>query len=393
MAAQPLADEDSATWCIGSLGEDPFGGGVCRRLSGRDRNGGNARGADATCALGSRRPAASRRSRSSRSRCCWSARRARSARIRRHLRLKALARGLALRPCAADLRADRGADRAHRQRLLLLVGGGDGLPPPHHQPQRRRARDRPRAAGRRGPADASAATPRATSASTISRSRCTMRRSSWSASGQLGVSAEARAHRRDRRRATSFGQIALATGRRHPGRPFLLRIMPIGRRAARHRDRHRARRGTTRTPRRSTSAASRSRAVMPGKRPMAWVLVIARPRRLPRLADLVLLTRAAPTPTHSPGLSCRPDVDAAGAAVRSAPTPRSSIIARPATSSRSSRSATTTAWPATPTSTTMPIRASCSPRATPRPQPASAALRIADRRLQQARPGPLRRLP
>jgi hypothetical protein len=32
-AAQPLSDEDSAV-VIGSLGEDPFGGGVWRRLSG-----------------------------------------------------------------------------------------------------------------------------------------------------------------------------------------------------------------------------------------------------------------------------------------------------------------------------------------------------------------------
>ena len=33
MAAQPLSDEDSAV-VLGSLGEDPFGGGVWRRLSG-----------------------------------------------------------------------------------------------------------------------------------------------------------------------------------------------------------------------------------------------------------------------------------------------------------------------------------------------------------------------
>lgn len=41
ISAQPLSDEDSQT-VLASLGEDPFGGGVYRRLSGRPAKGGNA---------------------------------------------------------------------------------------------------------------------------------------------------------------------------------------------------------------------------------------------------------------------------------------------------------------------------------------------------------------
>jgi hypothetical protein len=41
ISAQPLSDEDSAL-VIGSLGEDPFGGGLFRRLSGSAMKGGNA---------------------------------------------------------------------------------------------------------------------------------------------------------------------------------------------------------------------------------------------------------------------------------------------------------------------------------------------------------------
>ena len=42
ISAQPLSDEDSAV-VIGSLGEDPFGGGLYRRLTGSGLKGGNAR--------------------------------------------------------------------------------------------------------------------------------------------------------------------------------------------------------------------------------------------------------------------------------------------------------------------------------------------------------------
>src|SRR5437763_12685669 len=41
ISAQPLSDEDSAV-VLGSLGEDPFGGGLYRRLSGSALKGGNA---------------------------------------------------------------------------------------------------------------------------------------------------------------------------------------------------------------------------------------------------------------------------------------------------------------------------------------------------------------
>ena len=41
ISAQPLSDEDSEV-VLGSLGEDPFGGGLYRRLSGTARKGGNA---------------------------------------------------------------------------------------------------------------------------------------------------------------------------------------------------------------------------------------------------------------------------------------------------------------------------------------------------------------
>ena len=61
---------------------------------------------------------------------------------------------------------------------------------------------------------------------------------------------------------------------------------------------------------------------MPGKRPMAWVLGGARPRHLPRLADLVLLPGPHRGGALRPGLSCRPDVDCRAACRRA--TPRSS---------------------------------------------------------------------
>ena len=147
ISAQPLSDEDSAV-VIGSLGEDPFGGGVWRRLSGSYPRCGNMRRAaaimrarhDESHGQGGAGAGAGRRPAREEGGGAAAAARLYPA--------AGLARSVAVRAHSADLRAYRRADRAYHQRLLLLVGGSrDGVPPSEHQPQRRRARDRPHVAG------------------------------------------------------------------------------------------------------------------------------------------------------------------------------------------------------------------------------------------------------
>ena len=76
ISAQPLSDEDTEV-VLGSLGEDPFGGGLYRRLTGTVRARRQCRGAEGDPPPPRRRARARRRSRSIRSRCCFSARRRR----------------------------------------------------------------------------------------------------------------------------------------------------------------------------------------------------------------------------------------------------------------------------------------------------------------------------
>ena len=217
-----------------------------------------------------RRAAASRRARSSRSSACSSARRRALGRIRRHVRLQGAARSLALRPRAADLRADRRAGGAHRQRLLLLVGASAmAFLLRTVIAQRRRARDRPHRAGRGRPADASAAIPKsdirltdlavALHHATVERRRRPARPSR----AEPGLTVEL-----DGRKAPASARSTLGTGRRHPDRqPFLLRFMPTpagggGRSRSTSSGSPRARRSSTRAPTRLFALAP----VMPGKR-------------------------------------------------------------------------------------------------------------------------------
>ena len=90
ISAQPLSDEDSQV-VLDSLGEDPFGGGLLRRLSGSLPKGGNARALQRSSA---RRRDAARgrggdRARSGR-RLLMQRKAGALNRIRRHVRIRAL---------------------------------------------------------------------------------------------------------------------------------------------------------------------------------------------------------------------------------------------------------------------------------------------------------------
>ena len=157
--------------------------------------------------------------------------------------------------------------------------------------------------------------------------------------------------------AVGFGRIHLPSGGDVRVGPFLLRILPT---AAGSEDVsidiERAEDDATleKVDVRRFALAS----VMPGKRRMAWIsaiLVLGIFLAWPIWSFYQGRTEAG---ALRPGLSSGPDVECRGRC--RAATPRSSTIARPATSSPSSRSATRIARPATPTSTTMPIRAGCS---------------------------------
>ena len=117
-AARP----DHADLVLAALAQDPFGGGLIARLSGRYRRCAT-RGRD-----GFNRPTLPehRQSiRSSASKRCSAAQVA-ARPLRRHMRIRGDARSLALCPRAGDLRAARGLDRAYHQRLLLLDRGRRG---------------------------------------------------------------------------------------------------------------------------------------------------------------------------------------------------------------------------------------------------------------------------
>ena len=113
---------------LGSLGEDPFGGGVWRRLSGTYPRCGNAAALALSCATGSRRARGKEQHALEQVVQLLEKKAAALQRLRGYIRRRGLARSLAVRAHPADLRADRRAARAHHQRLLLLVGGGSGWP-------------------------------------------------------------------------------------------------------------------------------------------------------------------------------------------------------------------------------------------------------------------------
>ena len=235
----------------------------------------------------------------------------------------------------------------------------------------------------------------ATSTSTTSRSRSTMRRVELVSGGQLGVSAETGlTGRAQRPQDVGFGHIEPATGRRHPDRqPFLLRFLPTaGRgRTTSSIDVERAPRAMAQARQESTCGCSRSPRCMPGKRPMAWAA-----------------RRCSSSPSSSPGRSG----PSTRAAARRRATPRAIMptgcgrraacrrpmpalerqlqgLPRQAVRGGARRAP---ARPATPASTTMPIRSGWQ-RAHARPRRLAPARSWPSRRSFGQPPGPLRRMP
>ena len=88
ISAQPLSDEDSQV-VLDSLGEDPFGGGLLRRLSGKPPEGGNAVALQDHPPPRRRSARARRRSRSIRSSVLMQRKAGALNRIRRHVRIRA----------------------------------------------------------------------------------------------------------------------------------------------------------------------------------------------------------------------------------------------------------------------------------------------------------------
>jgi hypothetical protein len=274
------------------------------------------------------------------------------------------ARGLALRPRAFDLRADRRARRAHRQRLLLLVGGRWPFvlrTVSHSAEGREIVRASRIEADRltigRDPACDIHLTDLAVALrhATVERRRIApLRRLRARASPSSSTAARSRAGEIESRPAPTSSSPAtrFASCRRRPPRPT-----SRSQRRADHR-----RRGQARQERRAALLARAGHARQAADGLAAVPLVLAAGIGL---ADQGLLRPPAPRRDLRPLPGRRDLVERPACRGR---TPRSSTIAAPATSSRSSRCATRPASPATATSTATPTRSG-----SPAPSPTSAA--------------------